>query len=43
MGGGMGGGEVGGRWAGDGEETYPHEFRMNHAAFAWGEFHSVTA
>ena len=39
---GGGGGEVGGRWGGD-EETYSHEFRMNHAAFAWGEFHFVTA
>ena len=28
---------------GGGEETYSHEFRMNHAAFAWGGFHFVTA
>ena len=35
----MGGGEVGGRW---GADVYGGEFRMNHAAFARGEFHFVT-
>ena len=38
---GVGGG--GGRWGGGGKERGERGIRMNHGAFAWGEFHFVTA
>ena len=35
--------EGGGRWGGGGKERGGRDIRMNHGAFAWGEFHFVTA